>query len=435
MNERPTRAALAGVCGLAVSTFAGIALLCLTGAGALTYALVRPSSAPLPTLRLKAERLGQSPGPSVSARLPTGGHEATVRAASRTGLGERRVRLRPTGQTGPDLELFGIVFFLGFLLLEHSSRFGDSARTDRYRRNQFWLAIGGVAGVFWALYQISFRPRHLGPEHIIASACVVTLFILSAGGTKPIPALQIIRHWPSDFMRLAGSSFTWAIVSSCIAVAWLASTGRVPSSSYTFSEPEFFAWYKAQPRAIELSSTEAGTVTIVEFTDFECPACKVAHSEIRPGIAELSREFGERLKYVQKDYPLDPSCNEFVTRDLHLNACAAAVAVRLARDRGRAEPLLDWIWNNQHSLNIPKVFAAAEQIAGVTDGMSRYDFVLRDVVSDIRLAHSVGVTGTPTFFVNGVKLPRLPLGGVREALQQAALYELEPARVRRRTSQ
>ena len=56
------------------------------------------------------------------------------------------------------------------------------------------------------------------------------------------------------------------------------------------------------------------------------------------------------MKFVTKDYPLEPECNANVPQTVHPFACEAAAAVRMARRNNKAEPLEDWIFANQATL-------------------------------------------------------------------------------------
>ena len=73
------------------------------------------------------------------------------------------------------------------------------------------------------------------------------------------------------------------------------------------------------------------------------------------------------MKYVVKDYPLQPECNSNVTRAFHLAACDAAAAVRLARQNGKGEALEDWFYGNQPSISPATVRQMAASIGGVQD--------------------------------------------------------------------
>ena len=107
----------------------------------------------------------------------------------------------------------------------------------------------------------------------------------------------------------------------------------------------------------------------------------------------------------------------------HAGACEAAVAVRLAREKGKGEAMEDWLMANQPAMNPTSVKNAAQTVGGVTDFDKRYAATLELVKGDIAQGQQLKVQGTPTFFVNGMRLP-----GLRPEYFDATIaYELKRA--------
>ena len=100
-------------------------------------------------------------------------------------------------------------------------------------------------------------------------------------------------------------------------------------------------------------------------------------------FAKWAKQQPGKVRYVTRDYPLERECNAFVNQDLHPSACEAAVAVRLAREKGKAEAMEDWLFANQPSLTPAGVKAAAATVAGVTDFDARFAATLELVKADI----------------------------------------------------
>ena len=88
-------------------------------------------------------------------------------------------------------------------------------------------------------------------------------------------------------------------------------------------------------------------------------------------------------------------------------SCEAAVSVRLAREKGKADAMEDWLFANQPTLTPASVKEAARIVGGVTDFDARYASVLQLVKGDIEQGGQLKVQGTPTFFLNGIRLPGL----------------------------
>jgi protein-disulfide isomerase len=162
---------------------------------------------------------------------------------------------------------------------------------------------------------------------------------------------------------------------------------------------------------------------IVKFTDMQCPACGATYFEAKPVLAKWQSQYPGAVKFVTKDYPLQPECNSNVLRPMHLAACDAAVAVRIARTRNRGEALEDYFYANQAMMSPVSVREMAAKIAGVTDLDAQYPRVIEGVKADVGLGHLLGVRQTPTFFINGVKLE----GATGQAIDLAIAYELKKA--------
>lgn len=148
---------------------------------------------------------------------------------------------------------------------------------------------------------------------------------------------------------------------------------------------------------------EDAPVTIVEFSDFECPYC-------REGSAELKQVFDRypgKVRIVFRNYPLDTSCNPYMQRSGHLYACRAAVMARCAGAQGHFWEMHDAIFR------VPKMSLAALDELPDKVGLSSAEFSacmaddapMAALRSDIDEGKRLGVDGTPTIFVNGRKAP------------------------------
>lgn len=72
-------------------------------------------------------------------------------------------------------------------------------------------------------------------------------------------------------------------------------------------------------------------ITIVEFSDFQCPYCRVAAISLKT----VMQRFPGKVRLVFRNYPLDNSCNRMMQRPLHTNPCEAAKAAYCAKDQGK----------------------------------------------------------------------------------------------------
>jgi protein-disulfide isomerase len=152
-------------------------------------------------------------------------------------------------------------------------------------------------------------------------------------------------------------------------------------------------------------------VTIVEFTDFQCPTC----ASQQPILERIVNEYGERVRLVVRDYPLV----------MHANARKAAEAAEAARAQGKYWEYVALLFANQNALEVPKLKEYATR-AGLD--RAKFDAMLdsgqfADKVSrDVSDGSVIGVSGTPSIFVNGRPLNDRSYEGLKAAVE-AALKE------------
>jgi protein-disulfide isomerase len=132
-------------------------------------------------------------------------------------------------------------------------------------------------------------------------------------------------------------------------------------------------------------------VTIVEFSDFQCPYCKRFRDET---LNVLVEKYGDDIRFVYRDYPL-PS---------HPQAQKAAEAAECADEQGKFWEMHDLLYSNQESLSDDLYTVFAAQLGLDTqkfnDCLSSNKYA-EEVAADLQDGQAYGVTGTPTFFVNG----------------------------------
>ncbi|MGE5359355.1 MAG: DsbA family protein [Bacteroidales bacterium] len=168
---------------------------------------------------------------------------------------------------------------------------------------------------------------------------------------------------------------------------------------------QFEAWYQAQPRFLVPISSDGAAVLIVKFTDYQCPGCAWTHTVYAPVLARWQAQHPGAVKLVSKQYPLDTECNPTVVRTLHPAACEAAIAVLLA---GQQRAVMeDWLYAHHESLTTAAVEQAAATVGHVAiHARPARTAALNEVQNDAQVGRMLGVSSTPTFFVNGVKLLR-----------------------------
>jgi protein-disulfide isomerase len=149
-------------------------------------------------------------------------------------------------------------------------------------------------------------------------------------------------------------------------------------------------------------------VTIVEFTDFQCPACAAMH----PVLEEILKSYGNKVRFVVRDFPLNQ--HEFARK--------AAEAADAANAQGKFFEYTDILFKNQKALDVPSLKKYATEL-GLD--RARFDAALdrgvyaAEVKKDIEDGEMYGVGSTPTIFINGVQLKTLSAEGLREAIDRA----------------
>jgi protein-disulfide isomerase len=135
----------------------------------------------------------------------------------------------------------------------------------------------------------------------------------------------------------------------------------------------------------------AAPVTLVEYGDFECPFCGQAETAIR----DLLAEFGTDLRYVWRHLPLT---------DVHPRAQLASEASEAAAAQGAFWPMYDVLLANQDALRPQDLVEHARRLGldtdRFTDELRRHVYAAR-IAEDVDDADRSGVSGTPSFFVNG----------------------------------
>jgi protein-disulfide isomerase len=153
-------------------------------------------------------------------------------------------------------------------------------------------------------------------------------------------------------------------------------------------------------------------VTLEEYGDYQCPPCGALY----PDLKTIEREYGEQLRFVFRQYPLQ----------MHKHAFVAADAAEAAGLQGRFWEMHDMLYQNQLSWSaaedVRPVFIQYAKMLGLdvdrfTRDMDSPEVAAR-VLADSQRGKSVGVEGTPTVFLNGRQLrPEVvTLEGLRMAL-------------------
>jgi len=149
-------------------------------------------------------------------------------------------------------------------------------------------------------------------------------------------------------------------------------------------------------------------VTVIEFTDFQCPSC----SAMQPILDEVLASYGDKVRFVVRDFPLP----------IHANARKAAEAANAAHQQGKFFEYAALLFKRQDALDPASLKKYATEL-----GLDRVRFdaaldkgtYADEVQHDLVDGEAYGVDSTPTIFVNGVVVATLSAEALRAAIDRA----------------
>jgi protein-disulfide isomerase len=176
----------------------------------------------------------------------------------------------------------------------------------------------------------------------------------------------------------------WAVLRSARDAKTAATPTPDPAGQVKGAEP---AHMRGNPNA---------PVTLEEFGDFQCPSCGSYHPELK----KIEAEFGDKLKVIFRELPLLP---------MHEHALMAAQAAEAAGVQGKFWEMHDLLYDNQakwvDQKDLVPVFVDYAKQIGINPDQFMKDLngetVAQRIFQDGKRAHSFGLKGTPSFFVNG----------------------------------
>ncbi len=149
-------------------------------------------------------------------------------------------------------------------------------------------------------------------------------------------------------------------------------------------------------------------VTVVMFTDFQCSACSATY----PVLKRVMAEYGDKIHFVVRDFPIV---------SLHENAFQAALAANSANRQGKFFEYKELLYNNQNALDAESLKKYAAEL-GLDVKKFEADMKDEKLAAEIRQDQAdgevYGVGGTPTIFVNGVKVFTLSARSFRQAIER-----------------
>lgn len=337
---------------------------------------------------------------------------------------------------GVPVALFGVIWFAFVLVLAFVGATGPAPVRESVPAYLFVTSTVGLAVILYMAYAAFFVLKAVCVLCLATYAAVIGLFIVSGLSKSMPPMTTLPRRLFTDLRALLSRPAILSVVlvflaGAVSAVAFFpneaslrqAAAQRAAQPATADQRSEFERYWESLPRITVPVPSDGATVVIVKFTDLQCPACGLSFFDARPILAKYQAQYPGAVKFVTKDYPLQPECNSNVLQPIHAAACDAAVAVRLARQRNKGEALEEYFYSHQPTISPASVREALLTIAGVQDLDLQYPRVIESVKADVGLGRLLSVRQTPTFFINGVKLE----GATAQAIDLAIAYELKKA--------
>lgn len=253
------------------------------------------------------------------------------------------------------------------------------------------------------------RRRQVGPEEIIRAEV--------SDKVKPPTEQQVAKFYSDNKARISGdldsvrnqvANYLQELSRQQLEQDLSARLRKSANIRWLLTEPE--------PPVLNVSVDDdpsrgdaSAPVTIVEFTDFQCPACAAMH----PVLEEVLKSYGNKVRFVVRDYPLTQ----------HEYAAKAAEAANAAHAQGKFFEYAALLFKNQKALDVASLKKYATDL-GLN--RARFDAELdrsvyaAEVKKDLEDGELYGVGSTPTIYINGVQLRILSAEGLREAIDRAA---------------
>ena len=288
---------------------------------------------------------------------------------------------------GLPVPLFG-AFMYGFLVL--LLFLYPLLPTAFVRLTQFIVVLISGAGFLFSVYLTGIEAfvLHSWCVWCVLSALLVTgIFLLALMDRKqPLKPLE-----PAQALAAVQRNFAlilFAFVIGVPAFIMLSSHGSIPETKPPSNEQ--VKTHLVRPDTHFFGNPNA-KVTIVEFGDFKCPACRQAEASAK----KIREKFGDKIRFAFREFPLV---------NVHAESEKAAEAAECAGQQGKFWQAVDMFYEHQDDLSLPAINRYAGEMgldsAKFVACLQKGEMVPR-VARDLRDGQALGVHATPTFFIDG----------------------------------
>ena len=218
-----------------------------------------------------------------------------------------------------------------------------------------------------------------GPSRLLWGILVVAAFALGMG------ASYLLFARPAETRATAAEQKLTSYTSSAAATQTAESQVQIPDNVKRYDIPVAGSASYGSDKA---------PITLVEFSDYQCPFCKQWHQEVWP---QIQAQYGDKVRLVYRNFPLS---------SIHADATSAAEAAACAGDQQKYFQFGDLLFDGD-SLGSDIYIQYAQKLGLNMDAFKKcvdertYQKLVED---DVNFASQLGVRSTPTFFINGLAI-------------------------------
>lgn len=293
--------------------------------------------------------------------------------------------------------LYGVLFYAGMAAL-------IIIRTVKPTLHSRWMyrltMLGATVGLIFSAFLTGVEALEIGAycTWCLASAVISTFIFIVSWGDRPkhLEADQGAKEFRIQFYSLLGFIIVGSVALFFLLGAKTGGTKPVIQQIAPSPEAATAAQKVLYPSDLEYQGSATATVTIVEFVDFECPACRAFYPEFQ----KVQKQLGSRLRYAYRMFPLP----------IHEHSFDAALAAECAKKQGMFYPYASLLMEEEGLDRNALVRRAAELRLNMDEYMACLNGTEgKDAVrKDLEDGGTLGVNSTPTIFVNDTMIQGLP---------------------------
>jgi protein-disulfide isomerase/uncharacterized membrane protein len=360
------------------------------------------------------------------------------------GLGCNSVSSSPYSSImGIPLATWGAIFYGALALLGAGSLIFRRDCGPAFLRWAFFLTFLGLAFDLYLAHTMIFRIRAVCGLCLATYGINLAIIIILANQVwkEPKPRIPLLSIFPGN-RDVQGTELYYRNVIKGLLIGGIllsAVTGvagsRFLAKSLTGNDQERLAKVtenlsRQKSHFIEVNNrpfigSQDARVTVVEFSDFLCPYCAKASKYLK--LAGSGNH--DKARFVFRHYPLDKSCNQRLSSNVHPGACMLAEGAVCAHEQNRFWAYHDIAFETKGQISrsvVQKIAAKIELDLNAFNSCLDSGRGLKVVNEDVKAASDAGVTGTPTLFINGRKLRGVPKPWVINELLKFSQSNLSP---------